>query len=356
MSSFARRFDSTSSQRYQRAERRSSPALAAYHWNGSIPHQDPIRDISSTGAYLLTHERWEAGEMISLTLQRSGPFEKSPEHRISVKVKAVRWDDHGIAVAFVLPEGANLRLWQSPLKSAAEQTEPEDILREFRVAHAIAFLSRICPSASDEVTKLLHEELSNYRLEHAIEIALRAEQLLESAIDADKMQVFAKIAMRIIENGSWSEDPFMLQFWAGLLASSCSAITADESNLRYVDLMSQLNSVHVRVLAGAATRAPKIITGPDRITSRPIACNAADLMRIAGSHDLIRIDRDLDHMAELGLIEHREKAAFFSPIADAKITPTSLGLELYARCNGQRGTRTFYGLVPPGKASLSLEQ
>jgi hypothetical protein len=355
MSSFTRRFDSTSSQRYQRAERRTSPALAAYHWNGSTPHLDPVRDISSTGAYLLTPARWEEGEVISLTFQRSGPFEKSPEHRISVKAKAVRWDENGVAVAFVLPDGADLRLWQSPLKSAAEQTEPEDILREFRVAHAISFLSRICPSASADINKLLHEELSNYRLEHAIEIALRAEKFLESATDADQMQVSPKIIMRILENGSWSEDPLVLQFWAGLLASSCVANVADDSSLPYIDIMSQLNSVHVRVMAGAATRAPKIITGPDRITSRPIACNAADLMRIAGSHDLIRIDRDLDHLAELGLIEHREKAAFFSPIVNAKITPTSLGLELYARCNGQRGTRTFYGLVPPGKAAFFME-
>jgi len=293
--------------------------------------------------------------MISLTLQRSGPFERSPEHRISIKARAVRWDEHGVAVSFVLPEGADLRLWQSPLKSAAEQTEPEDILREFKVAHAIAFLSRICPPSAHDITKLLHEELSNYRLEHAIEIALRAEKVLESAADADKMRVSPRIAMRIIENGSWSEDPFILQFWAGLMASSSVVGTPDESSLPYVDLMSQLNSVHVRVLAGAATKAPKIITGPGRISSRPIACNAADLMRIAGSHDLIRIDRDLDHMADLGLIGKREKAAFFSPIADAKIMPTSLGLELYARCNGQRGTHSFYGLASPVTPAIGAE-
>jgi len=34
--------------------------------------------------------------------------------------------------------GWTFRLWESPLKSAAEQTEPEDILREFRMASALA--------------------------------------------------------------------------------------------------------------------------------------------------------------------------------------------------------------------------
>ena len=66
-----------------------------------------------------------------------------------MQAKAVRWDNHGVAISFVLPAGADLRLWQSPLKSAAEQNEPEDILREFRVSQAISFLSRISPETSN---------------------------------------------------------------------------------------------------------------------------------------------------------------------------------------------------------------
>jgi hypothetical protein len=339
----------------RRAERRSSPELVAYHWNGSVPHQDQVQDISSTGAYLLTHERWEPGKLISLTLQRSGQFEKSPEHRISVQARAVRGDDHGVGVSFVLPPGADLRLWQSPLKNSAEQSEPEDILREFRVAHAIAFLSHIAPDASVQIAKLLHEELSNYRLEHAIEIASKAERFLENKPDAEKMRAPAKDVLRIVESGSWVEDPYILQLWGGLMASSCSTEQWDESSLSYIETMSQLNLIHVRMLAGACTKASKVITGPDRISSRPLAYSASDLMRIAGSHDLVRIDRDLEHLAELGLIEHRQKSTFFSQISDARITPTFLGLELYARCNGQRGTKKFYGLVPPNAPPVSAE-
>jgi hypothetical protein len=329
----------------QRAERRTSPELAAYHWIGSIPHLNPVRDISSTGAYLVTQQRWEPGELISLTLQRSGPFERSPEHRISVQARTVRWDDQGVAVSFVLPPGANLRLWQSPLKSAAEQTQPEDILREFRVAQAIAFLSRIAPKDAAEIGKLLHEELSNYRLEHAIEIANKAERFLETKPGADKMRAPGQDVLRIIESGSWVEDPYLLQLWGGLMASSCSAEQWDEAALSYIELMSQLNFVHVRLLAGACTKASKVIIGPDRIASRPLAYSKHELIRITGSHDLIRIERDLQHLAQLGLIEPTEKSTLFSQISEARITPTSLGLELYARLNGQRVAKKFYGLV-----------
>ena len=105
----------------RRAERRNSPSLAAYHWKGPIPRQNTVRDISATGAFLLTQERWEPGEIIALTLQRSGPPER--DNSFSVQARAVRWDEQGVAISFVLPTGADLRLWQSPLKSAAEQNE-----------------------------------------------------------------------------------------------------------------------------------------------------------------------------------------------------------------------------------------
>lgn len=336
-----------------RAERRRAPALAAYHWHGSVPYRTAVRDISSTGAYLVTEERWDPGAVISLSLQRSGPFERSPQQRFPVQAQAVRWGEDGVAVSFVLPEGADLRLWQSPLKNAAEQTEPEDILREFRVAHSIAFLSRIAPAVSKEVRQLLHEGLSNIRLDTAIDVVLTAEKMLESKVENGKMRAYPKIVLRVLEDGSWSDDDLIKRFWAGLLASSCTVDGQDESNLPFIDLVSQLNSIHIRVLAGACTRAPKMITGPGRVASRAIACSASDLMKISGSHDLIRIDRDLDYMAELGLIAQRAKSSFFSPISEAKINPTSLGLELFARCNGHRGApQGFYGLTPASAPAL----
>jgi len=356
MNSFSSRSDSSLSHQRGRAERRSSPSLAACHWNGYTQHQDPIRDISSTGAYLLTQERWAPGDVITLTLQRSGPAEKSPGLCIAVQARAVRWDENGVAVSFVLPPGADLRLWQSPLKSAAEQTEPEDILREFRVAQAIAFLNSISPAASNTIKKLLHEELSNYRLECAVEIALQAEKILHAGIDADKMHTPAKIVQRIIEDGSWSDDAWLLQFWAGLLATSCSLEGIDESSVTYIDLLCQLKALHLRILAAAATKSTKLLSGFGRISSRPVIWTAQDLKKITGSHDLIRIERDLEHLSDLRLISDRVKSTFFSPISDTKFTPTSLGLELYARCNGHRGKpQVFYGIAPVSTPPLAIE-
>lgn len=186
----------------RKSERRPSPALAAYHWDGSIPKQNTVRDISATGAYLETEKRWTPGQIISLTLQRKGPPARTPEHRFALQARAVRADRNGIGVAFVMAKDADLRLWESPLKTAGEQTEPEDILSEFRAAAAISFLRRKCPDAAKDVRKLFRERLSNYRLASAVEIALHAEEMLVFESDNVKMRAHPDLVMRILEDGS----------------------------------------------------------------------------------------------------------------------------------------------------------
>ncbi len=330
----------------RKAERRTSPGLAAYHCAGLFPRQHSIRDISAGGMYLLTEERWTPDQLISLTLQREGPLERNPRRRITVQARTVRWGEDGVGLSFILPAGMDVRLWGSPLKNAADQAEPEDILREFRMAEALAFLCRICPSATDDLALLLHEGLSNYRVESAVEIALKAKKMLQSEPDADKMQIPSHFVLRILENGSWADAEWMQIFWAGLLATSCTVEGNDESNQIFIDLFSQLAMMHARILEAACKRAIKVISGPDRVSSRPLICTANEMIKITGSHDLVRIDRDIEHLSDLGLLARRVRSSFFSPIDDTSITPTSLGLELYARCNGHRGTpQDFYNLV-----------
>lgn len=338
---------STSSVSIQkRPERRYTPELAAYHWAGSNFREEPVRNISSTGVYLQTEERWEPGELVSLTFQRKGAPAKEADRRIAVQARAVRWGQDGVGFSFVLPAGMDLHFWESPLKGVSERTEPEDILSEFRLAGAISFLCGLCPSASEEVRDLLREGLSNYRARSVVEIALRAQELISLSGNLEAMRISPRVLLRILQDGSWADTEAIQQLWAGLLATACSPKGEDESNLSFVDLLSQLTPAHIRLLAAACTRSTKILTGAGKLSSTPVACSTQELMRVTGSRDGLRIDRDIDHLADLGLLERREKSAFFTEAEDAKIAPTTLGLLLYARCNGFRGTpQDFYGVT-----------
>jgi len=77
--------------RHRRPARRPAPGLTAYKTNSSNPVAVPIKDISSTGVYLETPERWIPGDLVSLSLQKDGPPELSPERRFDLKARTVRW-------------------------------------------------------------------------------------------------------------------------------------------------------------------------------------------------------------------------------------------------------------------------
>ena len=65
---FDKAFANPESERRPRAERRTVEGLEAIHWTGSSPGLDIVRNISATGMYLVTRERWPEGEIHPIRL------------------------------------------------------------------------------------------------------------------------------------------------------------------------------------------------------------------------------------------------------------------------------------------------
>jgi hypothetical protein len=58
------------------------------------------------------------------------------------------------------------------------------------------------------------------------------------------------------------------------------------------------------------------------------------------------MERDLNFLSELGLIEKsKSNGSTLLPSKVVRITPTSLGLQLFARCKGHRGSLQDYFAV-----------
>ena len=51
------------------ATRSSSPELVVHYWDGSAPEGRQLRDISESGAYIYTPERWYLGTIVRIILQ-----------------------------------------------------------------------------------------------------------------------------------------------------------------------------------------------------------------------------------------------------------------------------------------------
>jgi Flp pilus assembly protein TadG len=115
-------FKKLTSSDHRKAPRTESPLLVAYYWDGSVPMSHEIRNISATGFYLLTRERWHPGTVVTMTLQRTdGTKEDSnTEQYISVMSKVVRLGQDGVGFAFVPLEA------KGPDSTKAPRNKPAD--------------------------------------------------------------------------------------------------------------------------------------------------------------------------------------------------------------------------------------
>ena len=225
-----------------RPERREVSGLEAIHWTGSSPGLDIVKNISSTGMYLVTRERWQEGEINPIRLVYPELTDDSPERQVTVETRTVRWGEDGMGLSFVLPDCMDLWLW-----NGGERVEPADILSECRLSRALAFLRRICPSASQELKLLFREGLGNMRVPNAIAIAHRAEIMLAAEPNFDRLHAPASVVLRVVKEGSWAEDSANQHLWAGILVTACTQTGDDESKLPYIDLLVELATVDTRL-------------------------------------------------------------------------------------------------------------
>jgi uncharacterized protein len=89
----------------RRAPRLEIPWLGAYFFTGGKPVAYTIRDISATGMYVITEERWYPGTVIRVTLtDRRQP---TRDRSFTINAKVVRPANDGVGLQFVLNDGSS---------------------------------------------------------------------------------------------------------------------------------------------------------------------------------------------------------------------------------------------------------
>jgi hypothetical protein len=88
----------------RRADRQTLPGLVAYFFTGGSPEAQRIANISVTGFYLHTDERWMPGTVVRMTLQRVGSTGEDPADTITVNSRIVRWGSDGEGFEFILTD------------------------------------------------------------------------------------------------------------------------------------------------------------------------------------------------------------------------------------------------------------
>jgi PilZ domain len=107
-------FPDTSGQDKRSGARKPAPGLVAHFWTGGPPKSQPVRDISATGMYVVTDERWYLGTQIRITLTKTLEDGPPAGRSITVMATAVRWGHDGVGLEFV--------------RNTARKTEPHEPL------------------------------------------------------------------------------------------------------------------------------------------------------------------------------------------------------------------------------------
>jgi hypothetical protein len=87
----------------RKAERVALPWLVAYFFTGGRPAAQEIRDISATGLFVFTDDRWYPGTVVRITLtDKRNP---TPDRSLTINAEAIRSADDGVGFQFVLKDG-----------------------------------------------------------------------------------------------------------------------------------------------------------------------------------------------------------------------------------------------------------
>jgi hypothetical protein len=91
----------------RKAERVALPWLVAYFFTGARPVAHDIRDISVTGVFVFTEDRWYPGTVVRITLtDKRNP---TAARSLTINAEVIRAADDGVGFQFVLKDGKDSR-------------------------------------------------------------------------------------------------------------------------------------------------------------------------------------------------------------------------------------------------------
>lgn len=302
-----------------------------------------VKDISANGLYMLTEDRLQPGTGMELTLQKSGlmheedlltPPEGYVRPQVQLHARTVRVGEDGVAVVFE-QESADSTTWSRLMTSVEKLSGDTDRLRLMRMTKALAFVVRISPAAESEMVRIITNNMSLERAGRAIEIALNAEEITTAHQGSIRKDLPADLVMRILEDGSKVDEEGTRRMWSMLLATSSFEGSNDQTSLSYAVLLSRIDAVQMRVFDFACRLGFRVGWEPGPMFHKDLHCSADDIRKISHIQNMMGIERDMNHMFELGILEQTDRPIMCQEVEQVNLTPTFLALKLYARCHGQ---------------------
>ncbi len=220
---------------------------------------------------------------------------------------------------------------------------------------AAAFLSRVCLPVAEELGLAWRDRVSAWRANNAARMLAAAEVIHKANVSTDGQRIHPRLVHKAIEEASWTDDDELQRMWAGLLVSGASSDGKSDENLIFMTILGQLSSLQVRVLQYSVTSAEKYAGEHGLPYAEEIRVPTETLNELFPNHDIHRLDRELDHLREIGLITGGRLGlggGINMEMGQAGLTPTALALNLYVRAQGAMMTPVAYWHLRPREADV----
>lgn len=304
--------------------------------DGGEPTPAKVRNISSTGIYLSGSYNWQPDAGVLLILRRKTLSDQDYGTQVLMPARVVRVGKGGVGLAFE-NDHIDAAGWSKLVIRAAGLSVNNDGVRVFRTARALALVQRVCPEAEAQYLKLVGDGVSYESAQRALEIVLRAEELLRARGHEPRRKANRWLFQFIVENGLRADvgEDVLVQCWGGLLASSLAEGSDEASSRQFAELLMKLDATPVRILNAACSRAVAVGWAPGSTSPKPLHCSVEEAKKIAETKSPAKIGWAMSCLNDMGLMEPTAGQLSLDPITEINMTPTALGLRLYARCNGQ---------------------
>jgi len=114
----------------RKVTRKAVDNLVASFWTGGAPTVHAIRDISSTGFYLVTAERWYLGTVVRMTLTNTDPVNPGSQMSICVRAETIRWGNDGVGLRFVVESAREKNAGQQQFLEGADREQLNQFLQQ----------------------------------------------------------------------------------------------------------------------------------------------------------------------------------------------------------------------------------
>jgi len=226
---------------------------------------------------------------------------------------------------------------------------------------AAAVLSRICLPAAEELGLGLKDRVSHWRAQQLALLSERVAVKLSSQQVPAEHHAHPRLVHTVIENGSWNDGDTIQDMWAGILVSGCSEDGAEDSNIMFAKILEPFTNLQAKLFNAVCERCrmrldetTELVTADYQYPDCPrgLEMSFEQLCEITGVSDLYRLDRELDHLRAIGILDTASGFRLGSKLV-AGVSPSPLGIQLYVRCQGFRGSPVKFFKLEAQKATAS---